>query len=321
MKIITDLEQYLHDLLNIECAPVLWVESRKLPLFLRSEYSYYQISLLGANALLMIDKKTAEQTPANIKKQVEGVREKCQWEVIYVCEAISSTNRNRLIGQKVSFIVPGNQMYLPLLGLDLREHFRNIIKAKTFLSPSAQAFLLYVLYHKEKTQFSPKETAISMGYTPMTMTRSFDELEVLGIGEHTKIGKDRFVTFRVHGKELWEQAKPFMKSPIKKKITLYDQIPKGGFIAGISALASKSMIAETSKPVYAFSADKWKEIKLKESKNIYNETAEIEIWSYLPSLFSVDNKVDALSLFLSMQEDPDERVQSALVKMMEEFKW
>jgi hypothetical protein len=29
-----------------------------------------------------------------------------------------------LIEQKVSFIVPGNQLYLPDLGLDLREYFR-----------------------------------------------------------------------------------------------------------------------------------------------------------------------------------------------------
>ena len=321
MKIISDIVQYLRDLLSVECIPVLWGESKKLPLFLRSNYSFYQVTLLNRNALLMVDKKEIEQTPASIKKQIEEVREKCHMEIIYVCEAVSSVNRNRLIGQKVSFIVPGNQMYLPLLGLDLRENFKKALKAKTFLSPSAQALLLYVLYHKEKTQFSPKETAISMGYTPMTMTRSFDELEVLGIGEHAKNGKDRILSFKLGGKKLWEQAKPFMKSPIKKKISLYDQVPKGGFFAGISALASNSMIAETSKPVFAFSVDEWKKLKINESKNIYNETAEIEIWSYNPRLFSTDNKVDTLSLFLSMQGDPDERVQSALEKMIEEFRW
>ena len=37
---------------------------------------------------------------------------------------MASYERKRLIEQKVPSIVPGNQLYLPDLGLDLREYFR-----------------------------------------------------------------------------------------------------------------------------------------------------------------------------------------------------
>ena len=321
MKIVNSIERYLRELLKIECSPVLWGESIYLPMLLQSDYSYYQVTILGVTAILMIDKKPGEKSPATIKREVEGVRYKFNIQVIYVCEGVSSSKRSRLIEQKVSFIVPGNQMYLPLLRLDLRENFRVAFKPKALLSPSAQAFLLYVLYHKEITQFTILKTAASMGAATMTMKHNFDELEFFGIGEHTKISRIRTITFTVSGKKLWEQAKPFMRSPITRKKTLYGQIPNGGYLSGLSALASHSLIAETAKPVYAFYRDEWKKLKINEPKIINKKTADIEIWSYNPQLFSSDNKVDTLSLFLSMQADPDERIQSALKKMMEEFKW
>jgi hypothetical protein len=48
---------------------------------------------------------------------------------------------------------------------------------------------------------------------------------------------------------------------------------------------------------------------------------ELEIWSYSPKLFAKKGVVDRFSLFLSMRKDNDERVQSALEKMMEQVEW
>ena len=325
MKIISDLARYLQELLNCNHTPVLWEDSKKLALILRENYAFYQLEIGGVSTLLMVDKKPSEKTPVAIKKQMESVREKCQWGIIYVCEAVSSFNRKRLIDQKIPFIVPGNQMYLPLMGVDFREYFRSISKKKTFVSPSTQAFILYVLYHREIQKFSPKEAAKNMGYSPMTMSRCFDELKSLGVGEHVTQGKDRFLSFHIRGKELWAQVKPFLKSPIKNKITIYGSIPEGGLLAGNSALSFQSMVAESSIPTYAFSADAWRETQKKKSingsKNIYQETAEIEIWSYNPHLFAKDNKIDPLSLILTMQEDNDERVQDALEKLVAKLQW
>lgn len=65
---------------------------------------------------------------------------------IYVTDALASYERKRLIEQKVPFIVPGNQLYLPELGIDLREYFRQRAgSAESPLSPSAQALLITAL--------------------------------------------------------------------------------------------------------------------------------------------------------------------------------
>jgi hypothetical protein len=48
----------------------------------------------------------------------------------------------------------------------------------------------------------------------------------------------------------------------------------------------------------------------------------IHEWIYAPAVISDDGKqVDDLSLYLSLRDSPDERVQGALTEMMEAMPW
>ena len=57
---------------------------------------------------------------ASIRAQIDKIREVTGLPVLYATEALASFERERLIEQKVPFVVPGNQLYLPHLGVDLR---------------------------------------------------------------------------------------------------------------------------------------------------------------------------------------------------------
>ena len=46
----------------------------------------------------------------------------------------------------------------------------------------------------------------------------------------------------------------------------------------------------------------------------------LQLWIYSPALFG-NNTVDPLSLYLSLKDDPDERVQIALDELMKGIKW
>ena len=50
-------------------------------------------------------------------------------------------------------------------------------------------------------------------------------------------------------------------------------------------------------------------------------TFEIELWKYAPALFAQDGTVDRLSLYLSLKDSADERVQSALDVLLGEMEW
>ena len=97
--------------------------------------------------------------------------------------ALASYERKRLIEQKVPFLVPGNQLYLPDLGINLREYFRKPpVAPDTALSPATQAMLIIVLLRKPwRAEWQPAEVVNELGYTAMTLSLAVKELTGAGI--------------------------------------------------------------------------------------------------------------------------------------------
>lgn len=325
-KLINQLEHYLREALGIRVAPHPWPKTSQLPQYLRDRYLFFQMDVLGKPCVLMVDADEAAQTPAVIGKHLQQVRSREDVEAVYVRNAVTSYNRRRLIEQKVPFIVPGNQMYLPLLGLDLREHLKRLRGKKPLFSPSTQALIMYVLWHHRAETVTPAEIAHRLGYSAMTMTRAFDELEAAGIGEHSVLGKERHLRFAETGKSLWEKVLPYLNTPVRKRIYVASSPrTRNDILAGQSALAQYTMLAEPKAHVVALSADEWK-ARMKRDKIL--ELAlpepgafEIELWKYAPAHFAHEGKVDRLSLYLSLKDSTDERVQSALDELLKGMEW
>ncbi|HDT11924.1 MAG TPA: hypothetical protein ENN58_04220, partial [bacterium] len=259
MKTVDDLTRYIEETLGIKIKPVLRGNNATAPLFLTNLYYLYETTLIDSKVLFIIDKGREELTPASVKKHISLIREKWGAEVIYVRNALSSFNRKRLIKHKVPFIIPGNQMYIPMAGIDLREYFRKSILEKPVFSPSTQVFLLSVMINDDYGPYCPKNIAQKLGYSPMTLTRAFDELEATEIGIHSISGKDRILTFECDKKALWKKIQPYLQSPVKKRTVFFGNITEKMYKAGLTALSAYSMIAE-GRPVYAASADTWKKI-------------------------------------------------------------
>jgi len=325
-KIIHQLEQYLRETLGITVTPHPWEKSSGLPQYLRERYRFLKMDVLGIECLLMADTGEEEQTPAVIGKHLDQVRSRRQVEMVYVRHAVTSYNRKRLIEQKVPFIVPGNQMYLPMLGIDLREHLKRLREKKPVFSPSTQVLILHALWRKETDTVTPAEIAQRLGYSAMTMTRAFDELEIAGIGEHSVLGKERHLRFAETGKPLWEKVLPYLNTPVRKRLYVASSMQTGkGSLAGQSALARYTMLAEPKIPVFAFSADEWK-VQLQQDKILQLTLPEpggfeIELWKYAPAQFANKGRVDRLSLYLSLKDNTDERVQSALDALLGGMEW
>ena len=118
-----------------------------------------------------------------------------------------------------------------------------------------------------------------------------------------------------------------MRSPVKRRTIIRPLESKwSGIPAGLTALAHFTLLAPPSIPVYAVSLDDWKSMKLTnaivELPAAEPQSYEVEIWNYSPLLFKEEHDVvDRFSLYLSVQDNVDERVQSALEKMMEEVLW
>jgi hypothetical protein len=322
----TNLKRYLKETLDIDTHPKKWQETGKLPIFLRNMYIFFKMRILGVPCLVMATKEKEEQTPATIRKHILQVRKWWQDEIIYTQQIMTAYNRKRFIQQKIPFVVPLNQMYLPFLGIDLREHYKNLRKKEASFSPSTQVVVLHYLFHKAQLRLTPKTLANMLGYSVMTMTRALDELDGVGLGTIAMEGRERVLHFNRDKKQVWKTALERLRSPVKKRLWVKTALNKSlGVNAGLSALAYYSNLSEPANPVVALEGKHWKQIKANDTVMILDITepdaCELEVWSYPPKLFGEMGVVDRFSLFLSMREDNDERLQSALEAMMEQVEW
>ena len=95
--------------------------------------------------------------------------------------------------------------------------------------------------------------------------------------------------------------------------------------AGLGALAHYSMLADPGHVTIALSREDWRSLQernvAKTSMPDEPGAMAVEVWGYAPALFAVDGWVDRLSLYLSLQDTQDERVQAALDRMIQEVAW
>jgi DNA-binding MarR family transcriptional regulator len=301
-------------------------EKLNLPFYLQDAFIIYGLQLYSFDCLLAISRENTEQTPALIKKYMQHLSEKTGLEVVYMRESISAYDRKRLIEHKVSFVIPGNQLYLPILGIDFREYLKKVRAKTTKVSPATQAVILYALYHDAKGSYTPLELSELLDYTPMTMTRALDELEGLGIGEIAVSGKNRLLSFSESKATIWDKALPVLRNPVKKRI--WTGCPRDDWRcvrSGLSALAEYSLLAEPKYPVFAISQNNWKTLcqrgEAVELPYAEQHSCQMEVWSYDPCTIGGNGNADRLSLYLSLKDDVDERVMAALDDMMKGMAW
>lgn len=323
-----DVQAYLHETLGADAKIRPWGGVRKLPYFLQDTFDLYELLLHDRRVLLAGARKDRIPALSALRTQLDKLAQITESPVIFVARTLASYERKRLVQQKVQFVVPGNQLYLPDLGIDFREYFRQPAKAVTAFSPATQALLIAALLRKDwQAEWRPAEAIAELGYTAMTLSRAARELTAADLVTTCQDGRVRSFQMKYPPDQIWERARPFLRDPVKRSVWVNNatraKSPQPP-LAGLSALAFYSIVTEPSRPIYAVSTAQW---KLAERAGIetlpesHPETSQWQIWSYAPNLLKQDKVVDPLSLTLSLQDDSDDRVQQALADLRGKFPW
>jgi DNA-binding MarR family transcriptional regulator len=305
-----------------------WSDAGQLPFYIQDLYTFNRAEVLGRPCLLMICRASTGETPAVVRKHWMTVSDRYYDDVIYVVGGISSYNRKRLIEQRVPFLVPGNQMYLPMLGIDFREHFKHSKKKeKPWLSAAAQVLVLREILGRDLRALPAKELALSLGYSAMTLTRAIKELVNRELATAEMVGREKRLEFNVQNRELWQKAEPNLHSPVKKSVWVAQQCltdlieGAGAKIAGESALAEFTTIAHPKNQILAVNASEWPGIKklmdIEQREERDFDCAQIQLWRYSPTGITNDALVDPLSLWLSFENTKDERLEMARDELLE----
>ena len=332
-ELLSDFTTYLRDVLATRVDLEPWTGEAVLPLYLREQYRFYQVEPTDEIRKFLLCVDLSEQTPALIEKNFMQLSTKTRDALVYVRKSITSYDRKRLIERKIPFVIPGNQMYLPFVGIDLRERYTdNRIRSEIAFSPAAQYLTLYLLGRPAPMEMNQSNAARLLGYQNMTMVRAFREIESAGIGSTEKVGKEKCLRILEPRRTVWERIEPRLHTPVKRRVYVrgLDQQTINELnlaIAGESALARVSMLNEPRVPVWALQSKTWQSHKgafprsLQEIPYAEVGSAEIELWRYPVLMPDQSETVDPLSLYLSLRERTDERLQDAISKLLEKTLW
>jgi len=326
-RITRNIAGYLEDAFGGHAMLWRWEGARRLPLFLRDRYSFYEGRLFGDPLLFMVARRSEEETPKTISKHLEQTEAIFENPVVYVRDSITSYNRKRLIDHRIPFIVPRKHMYLLPLGIDFSEIYRPLEPEIEAFAPSTQAVLIYMLLQlDEMAATSASQLGPQLQYAPITLSRAFDELENAELAESRTVDRARQVCLTAPKRVIWDKALPMLRSPVQRLFHVRGEIQElHGLTAGVSALAQRSMLAEPNIPVIAADRDDWRSaqrsgvIERVPMRDI--GVVDVEIWKYPPRILSEDETVDPLSLYLTLRGESDERVEMALEQMLETLPW
>ena len=319
------LKRYLVDTLHCGVMIGDFASADRLPSFLGRAYTFYEAEIASRRCIFLAALTNAA-TPSDIAKHVGLVRKSVDAIIVFATPSLSAHNRARLIGQSVPFVVPGNQLYIPDLAIDLRDHFRAPRQGREGgLSPVAQAVLFdHLLRHDEKATI-PSLIAARLRYSAMSIGRAFDDLAASGIALTEKHGKERHIRFKSDGRKLFEATRDLLRSPVRAAKFIRgnpNQAPLKQ--AGETALAALTDLSRSQLATFAIAASDWKAIA--QTSGLIETSRDqadliIETWSYDPAVLSDTGIVDPLSLYAQFKDDGDERVSMAAEHLLESIPW
>ena len=292
-----------------------WNKQNLLPLYISECYGFKLATIANKHCLIISPKEELGTLPA-LKKQIAKIKQIACVPVVLSVESISNYRRQSLLENNIAFITK-KQVYLPFIGTILEDEKETEKGFEKFMFSTQQLFLFYIYANEERLYIA--NAVKKLPFTAMTLSRATKQLEASGLFEVSKDGVNKVIESKYAKKELFEKGRAFLSSPVKAKGYINSSNKtKDMVFAGVSALSKHSMIGEPRVATYGalekgFNKDQLINELIDPSKQI-----EIELWAYNPKQFSSDNCADILSVALSLQNTLDERIESAIEKLLEE---
>ena len=140
---MNELIKYLKEALGVDVEiKALNPESLKaLPIYINGEYNIYQVNLYRQD--LLFAEVKGDFTTERLRKHLNTIKKALNTNTVAVIGQLEAYKRLRLVEKKIPFIVPGKQMYMPDLLIDLKEFGVKPIQQPKAMTPATQLLLLY----------------------------------------------------------------------------------------------------------------------------------------------------------------------------------
>ncbi len=290
-----------------------------LPLYLKS-YGYSLVSLYGQRYVFVTFKDKINLK--SYKAYKDKIEEGFSCPAVLVLEKSNTSQRQNLIVNKIMFVEIGKQLFMPTIGLVLRNMRDSTPLQVDKFTPQMQLCALFFLYHREG-EYTVRKIFEKTKLNNMAIARGTSALEELKLVSSTSIGRTKHYRLCENEMCYLEKIEQCAISPVHKSVWVNrNKKPYDALRAGYSALSDYSMLADNEYETYAISKEEYKRIEQSvqiESEDLLNEQdyIKLEVWKYDPSLFAENGIVDKFSLYMSFGQGQDERTEAILKEIKE----
>ena len=315
---MTYIEKILH-------CPVVIQEynvSSKLPPVISNNYKLKIVMIDGRKCIFA--EPSADIKLSGIRKQQKLLENLTGMICVLDLPKLNGYTKDRLIEEGIPFVIQEKQIYLPFLGVALSNEDERVIKPCERLSFLTQKLLLTSIYENWK-DISVSKAAERLSVAKTSVTRCYDEIEVLGLPYIKKKSRSRLFSVNGNKKEMWEQIRDVLRNPILQQFQFKNNINHSGILSGMSALGFYSMLGDNPYPIYAVS--KREKGALLAKNELLRSSADmpgcvIQELGYMIR-FNNDQVIDPLSVALMITDSElnDPRVSKAVDEMLEAEVW
>lgn len=304
----------LTDIFGVEVQYESWNKQGALPMYIAGSYDFLVAILNGCKFIVLSPTEELVTLPA-LKKQIQKIQQIDNIPVVIKLPTISPYRRKKMIEGRIPFIT-GKQIFLPFIGTFLTKEDEAAKEITKFMFSAQQLALLYIYNNSKKLYVS--DATKKLPFTAMTMSRAVKQLEATGLFYTTKDGVNKVIKSDYCGRTLYEKAKKYMTSPVRKiGYVSRLEMTKDMAIAGESLLAEATMLNPSRLMTYAVYAKSFAKEKLVNELVDPDEQIRLELWEYDPKQFSESNMADRLSVALTFERNEDERVEEAVEELLE----
>ena len=298
-------------------------ELKGYPNVYTSAFTSVNATIGGVPCIIVCPK--GEVKPLQIHKMFANISARENKPCLFVCSKLSAYQRRSLSEYGVSWISNEETFHIPFLMASCNgAHF---VRPAQVLSASAQRIVIHAL-DGTWNELSSTEVSKTMGKSLSSISAYFAEIAAITPCLIGKRGRMRFIVSPEDGEEkrvLFTQAKPYLVSPVKKRIylacsnaalKLCGTLP----LSGISALSKHTNIANdpwetraippSNKYLFAKIMEYSEQVTKNDAPNVL-----LEVWEYDPS------EKDLISLYLDVEEyafsEGDERLNQAVSDLKE----
>ena len=316
VDLIDKASLYINEYVSVDASFVPMKKSLldELPMSVSEDFELYEGSILDHHVVLACIDDAGFMAPLQLYKKISLLEQKLNALVILVAEKVVSYKVTRLTKYRINFIIPYKQLFLPSLLMSFRKETAN--ELSEHITPITQ---MLILYHLEVDAIHGMDThslAERLRVSYSSMNRAVRWLYERGLITLTN-EKVKLIEVSETKKDLWEKVLPLLENPIEEIV--FTDCNLNALQAGINALSEYTMINREQHECYALTRAELNSLQVPTDKRFGNNV--VQIWRYSPSLLSGTNTVDKLSLYLSLKDSDDERIQIELDNLIKEIPW